>query len=166
MNTKKLTLCAVLIALSVVLLYLSTILPTGRLTLIAIAGMLPAIAVISGGLKPGFLVYLATSLLGLILAPSGGIMYLLIFGHYPMLKQLIERLNRLWLEWIIKIVIFNALLGIAMAFFSAIVSGFFSDSFAGPLIFIAGNIAFVIYDICFTGVIDVMVKKYGKGFKL
>ena len=54
-------LTALLTALSLVILYLSVLVPTGRMGVVAVAGLLPAAAVISGGPAAGGLCYAAAS---------------------------------------------------------------------------------------------------------
>ena len=63
-------LVGVLSALSLVFLYASALVPTGQMGVVAVAGLLVAAAVVSGGLSAGFLCYGATGLLGLLLLPD------------------------------------------------------------------------------------------------
>ena len=108
----------VLAALSLLLLYLATMLPSGRIGMVAVAGLVPAVGVISGGLATGFLSYGAAGLLGLLLLPDKGsaLLYVLFFGLYPMIKYLIERLRKLPLELVLKLVFFNLILIAMIAF--------------------------------------------------
>ena len=75
-------LVGVLSALSLVFLYASALVPTGQMGVVAVAGLLVAAAVVSGGLSAGFLCYGATGLLGLLLLPdkANALLYLLFFG--------------------------------------------------------------------------------------
>jgi hypothetical protein len=50
----------------------------------------------------------STALLGTLLAPSGTVYFIAIFGWYPVAKYFIERLDRLVFEWIIKMAVFTA----------------------------------------------------------
>ena len=95
-------LVGVLSALSLVFLYASALVPTGQMGVVAVAGLMVAAAVVSGGLSAGFLCYGATGLLGLLLLPdkANALLYLLFFGLWPILKSLIERLRRIILEWV------------------------------------------------------------------
>ena len=61
-RTKKLTLTALLIALSVLILLLASYLPSGRMGIVAVAGLLPAAAVISAGLRAGIFCYIGTGI--------------------------------------------------------------------------------------------------------
>lgn len=160
--TKRLTVSAILAALSIVLIYTASVTPSLRLALTAAAGLIPSVIVINSGIKRGFLFYGAVSMLALLISPSKdiAIAYFLVFGHYPMFKSLIERLNRLWLEWLVKILFFNAV-AIACYFTVYIVVG--PDVIHGlapalegmalPLIFLILNVVFVIYDLGFSKLI-------------
>lgn len=156
-RTKMLSLSAMLTALSLVFLLLSAVVPSGRLALVALAGILPAAAVIRFGVSGGLLCYLATGILAVFLLPDKGnaLLYLLFFGHYPVVKSLIERLGRLPLEWVLKLAVFNLLLSVLYFGFTAL----FAETapavadFA-PTAFLVGNAAFVLYDIGFSRLIS------------
>lgn len=149
---------------SVVLLYLSSIIPTARLAVIAIAGLLPAAAVMRDRVSYGFLCYAATAILAFILIPAkdSAILYTAFFGLYPMIKILIEKLRRLPLEWLLKLAFFNAVLTVIMLFFSTLVFDFLQLDYAVYIIYTAGNIAFVVYDLGFTGLIALFLSRFGK----
>ena len=68
----RVALTAVLAAVSLILLYLSTLLPTGRMGIVALAGLTPAAAVVSSGVGAGVLCYAGTGILALILLPDKG----------------------------------------------------------------------------------------------
>lgn len=146
----------VLAALSLVLLYISTLLPSGRIGMVAVAGLVPAAGVISGGLAAGFLCYGAAGLLGLLLLPDKGcaLLYVIFFGLYPMIKSIIERLRKLPLELLLKLAFFNAVLAILLFGFSAFLLPFLPELLHSPLpIFLAGNAAFLLYDYGFSKLI-------------
>mgnify|MGYP001020676586 FL=1 len=172
-RTKRIASEAMLSAVSVLTLYLSSVMPTMRIGLAAIAGILPAYIVIRFGTAAGFICYTATSLLSLLLLPNKMtvLLYIILFGHYPMLKSLIERIGKLFLEWVLKLALFNVLLAVLLAlsslFFDAsIIDGAFNLTLPVPVIyvavFVAGNIVFVIYDIAFTGLIAAFLSRFKK----
>lgn len=70
---------ALLAALSLVILYGSCLVPTGRAGVVGLAGLLPAAAVISGGPSSGVLCYAGTGILAFLLLPDKGnaLLYLL-----------------------------------------------------------------------------------------
>lgn len=146
----------VLAALSLLLLYLATMLPSGRIGMVAVAGLVPAVGVISGGLATGFLSYGAAGLLGLLLLPDKGsaLLYVLFFGLYPMIKYLIERLRKLPLELVLKLVFFNLILIVFLFGFSALLFPMLPQIMHTPLLlFGIGNVVFLIYDYGFSKLI-------------
>ena len=81
----RVALVGVLAALSLIALYLSAVSPTARMGIVAIAGLFPAGAVVSAGLKAGFFCYGAAGLLGLLLVPdkANALLYLLFSASGP-----------------------------------------------------------------------------------
>ena len=143
-------------ALSLLLLYGATLMPSGRIGMVAVAGLVPAAAVISGGLGTGFLCYGATALLGLLLLPDKGcaFLYALFLGLYPMVKCLIERLRKLPLELMLKLAFFNLILIVFLLGFSALLFPLLPQIMCTPLLlFGIGNVVFLIYDYGFSKLI-------------
>lgn len=161
-NVRKMTLTALLIALSMVALLVASYVPSGRMGIVAIAGLLPAAAVISAGLGAGFFCYVGTGLLALLLLPTKEcvLLYALLFGHYPMLKSLIERIKKPILEWCCKLVLFNALLSVLYFAFRVLFLSAIPEAWAQTaIIYIGGNIAFVLYDLCFSQLIGWYIRR-------
>lgn len=161
-SASRVALTAVLCALSVVVLYLSCIVPTARAGVVAVAGLMPAAAVVSAGPGAGALCYAGTGILGLLLAPDKGnaLLYLLFFGSYPLVKYGIERLRKLPLELVLKLCFFNAvqtffLFALKDLFLAAVPVG---DT-ALWLMYLAGNAAFLLYDFGFTKLIAFYVAR-------
>lgn len=143
-------LVGVLTALSLAVLYVAALAPTGRLGLVAAAGLMPAAAVISASLPAGALCYGATAILGLLITPDKGnvALYLIFFGLYPLVKCLIERLRRLPLEWVCKLAFFNLTLAIFwFTLRSALLTGLPEMFEILWVLAIAGNAIFVVYDL-------------------
>ena len=67
-SASKVAYPAVLGALSLVLVYIGSIAPTGNWGIIAVAGLLPSAAVISVGLQAGFLCWACVSILAFLLS--------------------------------------------------------------------------------------------------
>ena len=167
-KTKTLALSAMLTALSVLLLYLAAVLPSAQLAVTAVASLLPAAAVIRCGYAWSAGVYAATAVLLLLLLPQKGpaLAYALIVGHYPILKSLIERLDKLVLEWILKLALFYGLLCVYYFGFSK----FFLELVTVPegllvWFFLGGGVVFVLYDIGFSKLIGLFSDRIGKYIK-
>lgn len=143
----------ILSALSLALLALASVAPTGRLGLVAAAGLMPAAAVVSGGLPLGFLCWAASGLLGLILLPDKGnaLLYLAFFGIYPMVKSAVERLRKLPLEWLCKLAFFNGVLTVFWLVLRSVLLAALPSQLRQPwLAYLAGNIVFILYDYGFS----------------
>lgn len=148
-RSSRVALGGVLAALSLLLLYLATMMPSGRIGMVAVAGLVPAAGVVSGGLATGFLCYGAAGLLGLLLLPDKGcaLLYVMFFGLYPMIKSAIEHLRKLLLELVLKLAFFNIVLVILLFGFSALLFPLLPELLRSPLpIFLVGNVVFLVYD--------------------
>ncbi|MBQ7968571.1 MAG: hypothetical protein IJ292_01985 [Clostridia bacterium] len=109
--SKKMSFCSILCALSVVILSLGSVFEIIDISTAALASFIVIIAMLElGGYYP-VLLYLATSVLSILLLPTKTVafMYLLFFGFYPILKKYLERLP-FWISWIAKFVVFNIII--------------------------------------------------------
>ena len=102
---KRLSLCAVLAALGVVILVLAAVYPALAPAFAALAGLFGAVAVIHCGPLWALGVWLVCGGLGLLLSPAKGaaVLYLLFFGWYPVAKSGIEHMQSLPLSWAVKL---------------------------------------------------------------
>lgn len=93
--SKKVSLAAMLSALSVIMLLMGSFLETVTLSVAAIAAVCVSVAVIELGYGYSFLVYAATALIALLPLPSKEplLYFLCFFGYYPIIKSLIEKLK-------------------------------------------------------------------------
>ena len=164
-SASRVALGGVLAALSLLLLYGATLLPSGRIGMVAVAGLIPAAGVISGGVGTGFLCYGATGLLGLLLLPDKGcaLLYALFFGLYPMVKYAVERLRKLPVELVLKLAFFNLILVIVWFGFSALLLPLLPELMRTPLpLFVGGNVVFLIYDYGFSKLITCYASRIRK----
>ena len=115
-NTRVLALSSMFTALGVVILYLGSFFEIIDLTVAAMAGLLVLLAVIEMNKRTATMIWLATSVLSLMLLPNKFIAlgYALFFGCYPLVKALAEPLSRL-LSWVIKLVfVFLAMVALVL----------------------------------------------------
>lgn len=153
---ERAALAGVLGALSLLTLYLSALAPVGRMGLVAAAGIFPAGAVVSGGLSAGFFCYGAAGLLGLLLLPdkANALLYLLLFGLWPMVKSLIEGLRRLALEILCKLVFFNGVLSLLWFGLRGVLLPFLPPVLSQAwMVYLAGSLGFLLYDLGFSKLI-------------
>lgn len=176
MSSKNIALGGVLTALTLVLLYLTLLIPTNTLTLLTLASFMVPVALIRANLKTAILVYSASSLLSLIFVPGYALHYILFFGCYGIIKSLIERLDRFTLEWTLKLIFFNV---ICIGFFKAFVT-LFDPNFISRILevgekffptlpsmglivlWLAAQLVFMVFDYALTLLVDLYYKYFGK----
>ena len=166
MKAKRPAICGVLAALALIFLAAACIAPSGRLGLAAAAGLFPAFAVVAGGLKYGFLCWAASGLLGVVLMPNKGIalLFLTVLGLYPVLKSPMEHIKRRWTEWLCKLAFFNVALTVLWLLFRGFLLLFLPHVLEnGVLLYIAGNIVFVTYDVGLSRLLTFYAKQVQKG---
>lgn len=166
-STKRLTLCAVMVALGVVILSLGSLFEVLDLTTSAFAAMLVVLIVIEiGGFWP-WLVYAATGLLALLLPLKlAAAFYLLFAGYYPILKEKIEKLRSRVLQWVIKLVMMNAALTIAILAGKYILMIPETELDFTWMLYPMGNAAFILFDIALTRLISVYVYRWRKKLRI
>lgn len=107
-QTKKLTLSAMIVALGTVFMVIGAVIEVFDLTAVALASVLVAFVYVEIGSPYTWLVWLCTSLSTFLLYQHSPmwLIYLVLFGIYPILKGYIEKLPRVF-WWPIKIVFGN-----------------------------------------------------------
>lgn len=151
-NSKQISRGAMVTVLSIILMYMATVIPTTRIFLLSLSSFLIAILIIETSISKALVSFLSTSVLGVILIPNKLLLipYITFLGYYAVVKLYIEKLDNLVLEWIIKIVIFNIVLYINYV----ILINVFSQKIVLPfgLIFVVLGlqIVFIIYDYTFS----------------
>lgn len=119
----------------------------------AFSGLFIMITVIELGNKWALGSYFASLLPILLFAEiECKLLYVMFFGFYPVVKALCEKMRKPILEWIIKIVVFNAAVLITYLFFAKLFGVTLDDfnefgKYGAVLFLLAGNIVFVLYDI-------------------
>lgn len=153
--TKKITFASIMTALTLVCLFGSTYIPTGKIALLALTSMCMLATVCECGIRVAWIQFIATSLLALLLIPAKtqAFIFLGIVGYYPILKLHIESIKNLKLEWLVKIMFFNALLIIVFFVLKYVILNYLS---LGPImdlilantviVVLISEIAFVCYD--------------------
>ena len=150
-KTRKIALTGILSAFIVIVLFLESIVPTGRLGFYVLAGFILSVVMLEAGVKWAWAAYVVTCASGLLLIPEKlNVLYVLFFGIYAILKFHIESLRKPWLEILLKFAAFNLFLWPAWS----IAKGFLPLSLTeGTMVIVAGiilQVVFAIYDILFT----------------
>ncbi|MGI6778322.1 MAG: hypothetical protein ACOX7R_10015 [Acetivibrionales bacterium] len=153
---KRVALSGILLALTVIMLFLASTLPTSRLSFYALSSFFVSFIIIEFGAKYGFFFYFAALILALAVIPDkiGLIPFAIFFGIYGLVKFYIEKLNRIIVEYILKVVFFNICLAIGIIFIKEFFLG--SISIKVPLwaIIAALEIAFIVYDCVYSLIIQ------------
>jgi len=144
-----------LTALGVLLIYLSTIVPTNKIFILGIASSLAPVALISTSLRNTVTMYIATSIISfLLLGPKGQvIVYIIFFGTYGIIKFFLEKLRNLKLEWILKYAFFNLCMFLCYLLYKSLFLGgidLTQIKLPIPIIIVALEIAFYFYDYVLT----------------
>ncbi len=154
---------AILSALALILVYLGSVAPSGNWGIVAAAGLLPAAAVISVGLKAGFLCWAATAILAFLLVPDKFCVLLFgaLFGLYPMVKSLIEQLRKKPLEYALKLVFFNAAFTVIYLVMSSAVAASLPEVLGSSvwMLYLAANVVFLMYDYGFSKLIALYIAR-------
>lgn len=153
---------AILGALSLILVYIGSVAPSGNWGIVAVAGLFPAAAVISVSLKAGALCWAGVSILAFILIPGKfcALMYAVLFGLYPIAKALIERIRRKPLEYLLKLVFFNITFTVLyLAMKAAVLDSLPAALSVVWVLYLVGNVVFLVYDFGFSKLISLYIAR-------
>ena len=156
MQTKKLTVCAMLSALGVVLLWLGSAVEVVDVSMAVVASLLCVFAVIEYGGAAPWLIFSVTGLLSLILLPqkTPALLYLLFFGYYPIIKERLEK-KRSMIAWIAKEIVFNAALFLLLILSRFLLMGLETEPIGlFVTVVVLAEIVFPVYDIALTRLIS------------
>ncbi len=168
----KVALGGVIAALSLLLMILAGVTSTLVYAIPMITGALLMTLVVEFGQSFAVLIYVAVSIISLLLLGNkeAAIMYFAFFGYYPILKSILEKYTKGFICWILKYMIFN----VAMILSYFIVTKIFMISFedvesfgkyALPLLLLAGNVVFAMYDIVLTRLVSIYLYRWRKNVK-
>lgn len=162
-------------ALCLVTMFMAGILPALYIVLPMIAGILMMIIAVEVSKGWAFLTYLSVSLLSLLITfdKEAALLFILLFGHYPILRMYIQKIRLRIIRNIIKLAIFNACV---LIYFYVTVYIFglvqmldeFNDigRYGGYIMLGFSNIVFVMYDlnldVCFNVYRKKMMPKFRK----
>ncbi len=151
-QTNKVTLSALMAALSVVLM-LGAYIPYLTYTFPAFAGLFIMVVLLEIGKKWALLSYITSAALTVLLCePEAMLMYVFLFGYYPILKAVIERINKPIFEWPIKLIVFNSMVILVYFFVAKLFNlNLLEDVSYGKYfeygVLAIANVVFVFYDI-------------------
>ncbi len=168
-STLRTALCGIVAALSLALMMLTGLIPIGTYAFPCFAGIFLTVIVVEYGWKWALAVYVVVSVLSLFLSgdKEAVLFYIILFGYYPILKNIFERkVKHRIILIILKLLVFNAA-AISAFFVSMLILSVspeeytIMDVYVPWLFLIAGNIFFVIYDLA----INVFAAQYVRRFR-
>nr|UWI50507.1 hypothetical protein NZ312_02115 [Clostridioides difficile] len=141
----------VLLALNVILLTLTNIIPVNTLFIMGLASLLVSIVIMEWGFKSGIAFYIGSVALGFIVMASKSqwIVYSLTFGMYGIVKYLIEKDRSIYVEYLMKLVFANIMIVILYFILRTIVY-----IPINIIIVVSFEAAFIIYDYVYSSFID------------
>lgn len=150
-------------AISVILIYLSTIVPVNKAYLLAIASCIIPLSVITTNIKNTIVIYLATSLLSLLICGirTTVIAYIIFFGLYGIVKYYIERIRKFYIELILKLIFFNITLFILFLSYKLFFPNLLNIHLPIYILIIGAQIVFLVFDYIIT-----MFISYIRNYKL
>jgi len=147
-SARKITVPALSAACAALLLWASSVLPTGQLGFAAAASLFVAAASLEIGIGGGLACYVVAAVLGFLLAADKAavLLFALFFGYYPAIKLAAEKWKNRVLCWAAKLAVMNAAFS---AFLFALDFTFFKIPTEGiwiPVLYAAGNAVFLLFD--------------------
>ena len=168
-STKKLTVCAMLAALGVVLLYAGSLIEVLDISMAVVASLLCVIAVIEYGGSAPWMIYGVTAILATLLLPNKtpGLFYTVFFGFYPILKEKFEKKPRVAC-WILKEITFNVclvILALAMYFLFILKDNSLISPLTISIAIVLCEAVFILYDIALTRLVSFYIVVIRKRLK-
>ena len=162
MKSKHIAESGLLVALTLVILYATSIIPISTLSILTVASCLIPISIIRTSIKNTILVYIASSVLSFFLVKINiALYYTLFFGIYGIIKYLIEKLKNIPLELLLKLIVFNVLLGILYLITKSFLV-ILSSNFPIYILWLAAQIVFLVYDYALTLAISFFINTFNK----
>lgn len=167
-KTKALTRSALSAAVGVAVLYLCCVFPWGRLALLCVASL--GVIFVRMSCPPYWAIgcYSVTALLGLLLLPekAPALAYAVLFGYYPLVRLLTERLASPWARMGVRLAVFNAAALLTYFAFRAVFTSLTGDSpLPLYLLWAAVNGAFLVYDYALGQIILYYVRNLSGRFR-
>lgn len=144
-----------------ILLYISAVVPTGSLASFGLSIFALCVIVAECGIKWGLLGGVVAGLLGFIFIPNKLILlpYALFFGYYPALKLCIEHLDKLWLEWVLKMTAFTIAMLAVYMLARLFMPNFSVGEYPVYIVAVIMEVVFALYDIVLTQTISIYITR-------
>lgn len=169
----KVSLGGIVSALCLVMMFLTAVIPPLNITLPLFAGMLISVVAIEISPSWAFVTYVVVSVLSFFLTPDkeAAIFFAVLFGYYPILKDVTEKLKFKPLQWLIKVIIFNAAIVIIyqltvklLGTVDLIEEFGFMKQYMLPALLLIFNFILILYDVTLGMVKDAYIKWFRPTF--
>lgn len=155
---KKLSFTSLIAAFSLILLFAAGFFSALSITLAVFASLLVAIVFLECGRTHAMLCYLTVALLSVLFVTDKSVplMYILIFGPYPIFKSAAESVRLVCVEYLLKLLFLNAALAVLCLLLKAFAAfPVLPDiPWVYPLTLLFLNGAFFIYDLGFSRLVS------------
>lgn len=111
-KTKNIVISALFIAFGVITLYISSVFPPVRMTMLLLSGFVIAISTFETTIIYGIISFLSTTIISILIVPNKMVLipYVLLFGSYSLIKNILDKnINNKKINWLIKIVLFTVI---------------------------------------------------------
>jgi len=156
----KISMCGIMAALSVAVMYLGSIIEVLDLSVAVLASLFCIVAVIEIGSKWAWGIYGATALISAFLLPNKfpAAVYIIFAGFYPIIKEKLEgKIRPRVLSYIIKLAIFNLCFAVIVAVSVFVLRLPLEKGWMLWALIALGNVTFVVYDFALTRLITVYI---------
>jgi len=164
----KVALGGIISSLCLICMFMTGVFPVLYITLPMIAGILMMIMSVEITPSWAYLTFAATGILALFITfeKEAALLYILLFGHYPVTKQYIDKIRIRIIRLAVKLVLFNASI-ISEFYLTLLVLGsadFYNELLEKSRAYIAGllillNIICLTYDYSLEGMLVIYLKK-------
>lgn len=160
-------------SLCVLLMFMTGLIPFATYAIPMLAGALLIPVVVENGAKTAALVYISVSVLSFFLVGDreAFLLFTALFGYYPILKRVLERLRPPPVSILVKLAIFNAavILSYSATVYLFGMAGVMEDM--GDLgrygllgLLAVGNVLFLLYDYLLTRYMNIYIKWFRPRF--
>ena len=105
MKAKNIALGGILVALTSIVLYATSILPISTIAILTIASAIIPVCIIRSDIQTSIFVYISSSLIAFFLVPINiSLLYFIFFGIYGIVKYFIERMRKEKIEILLKLI--------------------------------------------------------------
>ena len=152
LKAKTIALGGILGALAVICLLLADILPASKISLYALSSFFISVIIIEMGVRAGWIFYAATSLLGFVVVPDriSILPYVLFFGAYGIIKFYIEKLDRIVIEYVLKVAFFNICAALVLLAARSLFEGEIAAGLPWGILVGICQVIFLVYDFVYT----------------